>query len=228
VRATGEGHISSLCFRSGIVDAAGEVRLDLPGLYATTPVGTGPAQADGGYEVAFPPDTPLAERIIFPITPGQRNGLEDARFVRFIEDDGSATYYATYTAYSGQEITPELLRTDDFLRFRFIPIQGKAVRNKGMALFPRRIGGQYAMLARLDGESLQLSRSDNLQTWDAATPILGPAESWEFLQIGNCGSPIELPDGWLLLTHGVGAMRRYCIGATLLDRILPARAADAG
>ncbi len=223
LRATGEGHISSICFRSGIVDAGGDVRLDPPGFYATAPVGTGPVRADGSYEIAFPPDTPLAERIIFPITPSQRNGLEDARFVRFTEDDGMAAYYATYTAYSGQEITPELLRTDDFVRFRLMPIQGNAVRNKGMALFPRRIGGQYVMLARLDGESLQLSRSDDLQTWNDAQTILKPTKSWEFLQIGNCGSPIELPEGWLLLTHGVGAMRRYCIGAALLDLHDPTR-----
>jgi len=223
LRATGEGHISSICFRSGIVDADGEIRLDPPGRFATTPVGTGLARCDGGYEVAFPPATPLAERVIFPITPSQRNGLEDARFVQLTEDDGTAAYYATYTAYSGQEIAPELLRTDDFLSFRFMPIQGNAVRNKGMALFPRRIGGQYAMLTRFDGESLQLSRSDDLHTWNDAATILIPEESWEFLQIGNCGSPIELPEGWLLLTHGVGAMRRYCISAALLDLQDPTR-----
>lgn len=223
LRATGEGHISSICFRSGIVDADGDMRLDPPGRYATTPVGTGAAERDGGYEVAFPSDTPLAERIIFPITPSQRNGLEDARFVHFTEDDGTAAYYATYTAYSGHEIAPELLRTEDFRRFRFMPIHGNAVHNKGMALFPRRVGGRYAMLTRLDGESLQLSRSDNLQTWNDAATIIVPAEPWEFLQIGNCGSPIELPEGWLLLTHGVGAMRRYCISAALLDLHDPTR-----
>jgi len=223
LRATGEGHVSSICFRSGIVDADGEIRLDPPGHYATTPVGTGMAQRDGGYEVEFPSDTPLAERVIFPMTPSQRNGLEDARFVQFTEDDGTAAYYATYTAYSGREIAPEMLRTDDFLSFRFMPIQGNAVRNKGMALFPRRIGGRFAMLTRLDGESLQLSRSDDLHTWNNAATILVPEESWEFLQIGNCGSPIELPEGWLLLTHGVGAMRRYCISAALLDLHDPTR-----
>jgi len=223
LRATGEGHISSICFRSGIVGGDGSIRLDAPGARATMPHSGGDAPGHGGFDVAFPPDTPLAERVIFPITPRQHNGLEDARFVRFCEDDGSTTYYATYTAYSGREITPELLRTDDFVHFRFMPIQGNAVRNKGMALFPRRIGGQYAMLARLDGESLQLSRSDNLRTWDNATTILHPAESWEFLQVGNCGSPIELPEGWLVLTHGVGSMRRYCIGAALLDLDDPTR-----
>ena len=223
LRATGEGHISSICFRSGIVDADGGVRLDPPGRYATTPIATGIERDYGGYEVAFSPDTPLAERVVFPITPSQRNGLEDARFVHFTEDDGTAAYYATYTAYSGREIAPELLRTDDFLRFRFMPVQGNAVHNKGMALFPRRIGGQFAMLTRLDGESLQLSRSGDLHTWNDAATILLPTESWEFLQIGNCGSPIELPEGWLLLTHGVGAMRRYCISAALLDLHDPTR-----
>ena len=161
--------------------------------------------------------------MIFPITPRQRNGLEDARFVRFVEESGAVAYYATYTAYSGREIAPELLRTDDFVRFRFLPIEGDAVRNKGMALFPRRVGGQYLALARLDGENLQLARSDDLRTWNGAVTILGPAEPWEFLQIGNCGSPIELPEGWLVLTHGVGSMRRYCVGAALLDLHDPTR-----
>lgn len=216
LRGTGEGHISSICFRSGIVDAAGEVRMDPPVRRATM------AALDGA-DAVFAPDTTLAERVIFPITPKQRNGLEDARFVRFTENDGTVAYYATYTAYSGREIAPELLRTDDFLRFRFLPIAGDAVRNKGMALFPRRIGGRYAMLARLDGENLQLSLSDDIHTWNGATDILGPAQPWEFLQIGNCGSPIELPEGWLVLTHGVGSMRRYCIGAVLLDLHDPSR-----
>jgi len=223
LRATGEGHISSICFRSGIVDAGGDLRLDPPGVHATTPYWNSPVQSDGGCEVAFRPDSLLAERVIFPITPKQRNGLEDARFVRFVEDDGTATYYATYTAYSGHEIAPELLQTSDFQHFRFLPIQGDAVRNKGMALFPRRIGGQYVMLARLDGENLQLSRSDDLRTWNGVETVFGPAESWEFLQIGNCGSPIELPEGWLVLTHGVGSMRRYGIGAALLDLHDPTR-----
>ncbi len=176
-----------------------------------------------GFEVAFPASSPLASRVIFPITPKQRNGLEDARFVRFVEDDGAVVYYATYTAYSGQEIAAELLRTDDFQRFHFLPLRGDAVRNKGMALFPRRIDGHYAMLARLDGENVQLSRSDDLQTWNSATNLFGPTESWEFLQIGNCGSPIELPEGWLVLTYGVGSMCRYSLGAALLDLHNPTR-----
>ncbi len=223
LRATGEGHISSICFRSGIVDPAGEVRLDPPVQRATMAELDGTGLAEGNYDAVFAPETPLAERVIYPITPKQDNGLEDARFVRFTDEDGTVAYYATYTAYNGREIAPELLRTDDFLRFRFLPIHGDAVRNKGMALFPRRIGGQYAMLARVDGENLQLLRSDDIQVWNGAADILGPAEPWEFLQIGNCGSPIELPEGWLVLTHGVGSMRRYCLGAALLDLHDPSR-----
>lgn len=223
LRATGEGHISSICFRSGIVGADGEVRLDPPGRYATTPLHDVLHETVDEYDVIFPPGTPLAERVIFPITLRQRNGLEDARFVRFVEEDGTAFYYATYTAYSGREIAPELLRTDNFFRFSFMPLRGDAVRNKGMALFPRRIGGCYAMLARVDGENLQLVLSDKLNTWSGPTNILSAVEPWEFIQIGNCGSPIELPEGWLVLTHGVGAMRRYCISAVLLDLRDPTR-----
>jgi len=193
------------------------------GVLATIPALGGLEPVEGGFEVAFSDRTPLAERVLFPVTAKQRNGLEDARFVRLVEDDGAIAYYATYTAYSGREVTPELLRTEDFARFAFLPIQGDAVRNKGMALFPRRVGGQYLMLTRLDGENLQLSRSDDLRTWNTATPILGPSEPWEFLQIGNCGSPLELPEGWLMLTHGVGSMRRYSIGAVLLDLHDPTR-----
>ena len=223
LRGTGEGHISSICFRSGVVDASGDVRLDPPSHRATTPRLEGALLPDGQCDAVFDPDTLLAERVIFPITPEQRNGLEDARFVRFTGDDGKVTYYATYTAYDGQEITPELLRTDDFRHFSFLPIRGTAVCNKGMALFPRRIGGRYAMLTRLNGESLQLSRSDDIQVWNDAVDILSPVEPWEFMQIGNCGSPIELPEGWLILTHGVGSMRRYCLGAALLDLHDPSR-----
>lgn len=223
LRATGEGHVSSICFRSGFVDGGGDIRLEPAGLYSDTPVWISAISPEGGCEVAFPPTSLLGERVLFPITPKQRNGLEDARFVRFTEDDGSVAYYATYTAYSGHEIEPELLRTDDFLGFRFLPLSGDAVRNKGMALFPRRVGGQYLMLLRLDGETIQLSRSDDLQLWNGAETVLRPAEWWELLQIGNCGSPIELPEGWLVLTHGVGPMRQYSLGAALLDLDDPCR-----
>lgn len=233
LRAVGEGHVSSICFRTGVVDAAGEVRLDAQGRYALEPAVPEEVRAhaagpdgwpeDASFDVTFPPDSDLAERVIFPVTHRQRNGLEDARFVRFVEDDGTVAYYATYTAYSGREIAPELLRTDDFARFRFLPMRGPAVRNKGMALFPRRLDGRYAMLARLDGENLQLVTSDSLDHWEHARPFMAPEDPWEFVQIGNCGSPMELPEGWLVLTHGVGPMRRYGIGAALLDLRDPTR-----
>jgi predicted GH43/DUF377 family glycosyl hydrolase len=217
LRATGEGHISSICFCSGVLTEAGEVRVDPPSRFASTPRRTTAARLADSFDVAFPPSTELGERVIFPITPPQRNGIEDARLVRFVEADGDATYFATYTAYSGREIAPELLRTDDFRRFSFVPLRGDAVHNKGMALFPRRVGGRYAMLARSDGETLQLVTSDDVHVWSAPREILAAADPWEFVQIGNCGSPIELPEGWLVLTHGVGPMRQYCIGAALLD-----------
>lgn len=223
LRATGEGHISSICFRSGVVNGVGAIRVDPPGQFPTTPRRTSAARLADSYDVAFPPGVELSERVIFPITPAQRNGIEDARFVRFVEDDGSACYFATYTAYSGREVAPEMLRTEDFRRFSFVPLRGDAVHNKGMALFPRRIGGRYAMLTRSDGETLQLVTSDDLQAWSGAHEALAAAEPWEFVQIGNCGSPIELPEGWLVLTHGVGPMRRYCIGAALLDLHDPSR-----
>lgn len=223
LRSVGEGHISSVSFRSGVVDADGDVRLDPPAGHATEPMILGGAGSEDAIDVAFAPDTPLAERVIFPVTLKQRNGIEDARFVRFVEDDGSVAYYATYTAYSGREIAPELLRTEDFLRFRFVPMHGDAVRNKGMALFPRRVAGRYAMLTRLDGENLQLVQSDDIGHWSGPVAIMEPRDPWEFIQIGNCGSPIELPEGWLVLTHGVGPMRQYSIGAVLLDLDDPRR-----
>ncbi len=224
LRSVGEGHISSVSFRSGVVDADGEVRLDPPARHATEPMILGAAGTAGGaIDVAFAPGTPLAERVIFPVTLQQRNGIEDARFVRFVEDDGTVAYYATYTAYSGREIAPELLRTEDFARFRFLPVRGDAVRNKGMALFPRRVAGRYAMLARVDGESLQLVQSDDLGEWSGPVAIVEPREPWEAVQIGNCGSPVELPEGWLVLTHGVGPVRQHSIGAVLLDLEDPRR-----
>lgn len=224
LRAVGEGHVSSIVFRSGVVDGAGEVRLDPADHHALEPeLAEGAGGNADGLDVVFAPSTKLGERVLFPITHRQRNGIEDARFVRFVEDNGTVAYYATYTAYSGREIVPELLRTDDFRRFRFLPLRGAAVRNKGMALFPRRVDGRCVMLARLDGENLQLATSDDLMIWEQATPLMAPKEPWEFVQIGNCGSPIELPEGWLVLTHGVGPMRRYQIGAVLLDLHEPTR-----
>jgi predicted GH43/DUF377 family glycosyl hydrolase len=181
------------------------------------------ALAQSNYQVQFPADSRLSERVLFPVTPSQSNGIEDARFVLFQNEDGSKTYYATYTAYDGKFVLPQFIETADFLHFKFITLNGRAVQNKGMALFPRKINGQYAMLGRQDQESLYMMFSDDLHFWNTAQPLLKPKFPWEFIQIGNCGSPIETDAGWLVLSHGVGAMRKYCIGAFLLDRDDPAK-----
>src|SRR5690606_3823449 len=164
----------------------------------------------------------ITERLIFPLTTSQSNGIEDARFVRF-EDEGKYSYYATYTAYSGSAIRSEMLETDDFINFRMSPLYGSAARNKGMALFPRKIDGRYAMIGRQDNENLYLIYSDDIHSWDGGVPFMRPRFPWEFVQIGNCGSPIELDEGWLLFTHGVGPVRKYSIGAALLDKKDPSK-----
>ncbi len=288
LRATGEGHVSSITFRTGVVTSDQDVvvtpptgfltepkqvtnphyekalfrrRLDEMGLNddfthrvmryledvftlealrtslqaeqfrspdGMTPVEQQMAQgiwmlARSNYEVQFREEQNVSERILFPATPSQRNGIEDARFVRFRQDDGSLTYFATFTAYDGTMVVPELLETRDFLRFCFRTLNGPAARNKGMALFPRKIGGRYAMLSRQDNESIFLMYSDNVHFWNDNVLLLLPAFPWELIQIGNCGSPIETPAGWLVLSHGVGPMRKYCIGAFLLDLEDPSR-----
>ncbi len=172
--------------------------------------------------MAFERSGALNERVIFPVSPSQANGLEDARFTLF-EDGGEQRYIATYVAYDGRQVHPELVVTTDFLRFRFMPLSGRAIQNKGFALFPRRVGGRNAMLSRQDGENIFLMTSDELLRWDEARVICRPREPWEFVQLGNCGSPILTEAGWLVLSHGVGAMRRYCLGAFLLDRDDPSR-----
>ena len=174
--------------------------------------------ASSHYEISFSLDTAISERVIFPIASTESNGIEDARFVQFIQDDGQVTYYATYTAYNGYSILPKLIETKDFYNFKVMPINGDHAKNKGMALFPRMIGGKYAMLSRHDGENNFVMFSDNINSWEEeAILIQEPKFPWEFVQLGNSGSPIETDRGWLVLTHGVGAMRRYCIGAILLD-----------
>jgi len=173
--------------------------------------------ARSNYEVQFQPEQKLSERILFPATPTQSNGIEDARFVRFRNDDGSFVYYATFTAFDGTVILPELVETTDFLKFRFTTLNGPAAKNKGMALFPRKIDGHYAMLSRQDNESISLMYSDNLHFWNQRQLLLKPVFPWELVQLGNCGSPIETDAGWLVLSHGVGPVRKYCIGAFLLD-----------
>jgi predicted GH43/DUF377 family glycosyl hydrolase len=287
LRATGEGHISSITFRTGVIDGQGKVSVDTPSRFVTAPDHIPPVSyhkeifwhklqelgiadnisetilktlqdhftveelsqelqylrryahhrntefdrtasrlvnlAKSNYEVVYSPSQSLTERVIFPNAPNESNGIEDARFVRFVEDDGVVTYMATYTAYDGRVTIPQLLETSDFLRFRVCTLNGPEVQNKGMALFPRRVRGQYVMLSRQDGENLYLMYSDDLHFWHDKVPLLKPTYSWEFLQIGNCGSPIETDAGWLVLSHGVGPMRKYSIGAFLLDLEDPSR-----
>lgn len=287
LRATGEGHISSLTFRTGSLDARGRITVDPATRYCLEPVqipsasyekdiferklrelglvgdftrhtlqhlgarftleelrtalrgaktqlGTHDRQteavsrktlmlAQSNYEVQFAADSQPSERVLFPVTPSQSNGIEDARFVRFRNDDGAQTYYATYTAYDGKLVLPQFIETPDFLHFKFITLNGPAVQNKGMALFPRKVQGHYAMLSRQDKENIYLMFSDHLHFWNTAQFLLGPRHPWEFIQMGNCGSPIETEAGWLVLSHGVGAMRKYCLGAFLLDRDDPSR-----
>jgi predicted GH43/DUF377 family glycosyl hydrolase len=224
LRAVGEGHVSSLTFREGTIAADGSIAVDPTARLASSPrIGrrlSGPLGDE--VELIFDRAQEVSERVIFPVTESQSNGIEDARFVRF-SDDGLTTYYATYTAYRGTAIRSELLQTSDFLSFRMSPLHGTAARNKGMALFPRRIDGKYAMIARQDNENLYLTYSDDLFRWEDGQAILKPQFPWEFVQIGNCGSPIELDEGWLLLTHGVGPVRKYSIGAVLLDKRNPSR-----
>jgi predicted GH43/DUF377 family glycosyl hydrolase len=224
LRAVGEGHVSSITFRTGTIAADGGLTVDPTARLASSPKiryrASGPLGDD--VEVTFKEGLDISERVIFPVTEHQSQGIEDARFLEF-SDGGRKTYYATYTAYTGRAIRSELLETSDFQSFRMTPLQGSAACNKGMALFPRRIGGKYAMIARQDNENLYLIYSDDLYRWDGGQVVLKPQFPWEFVQIGNCGSPIELDEGWLLLTHGVGPVRRYSIGAALLDKNDPAK-----
>lgn len=173
--------------------------------------------ASSHYEIQFSLDTALSERVIFPISEAEKNGIEDARFVKFVDDDGEVTYYATYTAYNGISILPKLLETKTFYHFRILPIHGEIAQNKGMALFPRKIKGKYVMLCRIDGENNYIAFSDNINIWRDSKLLQEPKYPWEFIQIGNCGSPIETDEGWLVITHAVGPIREYVLGACLLD-----------
>lgn len=290
LRATGEGHVSSITFRTGIIHPDHRIEVTPPTGYLTEPRQTPNPEYEKGlfarkllevgligeftrrvmnrlddpfslqqlrssidaevdeerqsegilqedheaaqgvwmlarsnYEVQFQPDQQISQRIIFPATPSQRNGVEDARFVRFQNDDGTHIYYATFTAFDGRFAVPELVETSDFLHFRFLSLNGPAAENKGMAMFPRKIGGLYAMLSRQDNENIFLMFSDNVHFWNERRVLIKPTFPWELVQIGNCGSPIETDAGWLVLSHGVGPMRKYCIGAFLLDREDPAK-----
>jgi predicted GH43/DUF377 family glycosyl hydrolase len=227
LRAVGEGHISSIAFREGIANIDGSFDLWPENAFATSvqrsdncPRGDN----DCTVIVERHPESSLSNTVIFPITDQQANGLEDLRLVRFDHGGGDVEWLGTYTAYSGHSIRSEMLRTRDFSTFALEPIKGRAARNKGMALFPQKIGGQYLMIGRQDGKNLYLLRSDRLDCWDDdGTLLMGPKYPWEFIQIGNCGSPILTDAGWLLITHGVGAMRKYALGCALLDRDDPSR-----
>ncbi|MEB3243239.1 MAG: glycoside hydrolase family 130 protein [Cyanobacteriota bacterium] len=221
LRATGEGHISSIEFRGGVISADGQLRLD-----AVSPfVFQGDIHSlNGGedhYEVTYSPESLLSERVLFPVAARESNGLEDARFVRLEGEE--PRYLATATAYDGRGIHSQLIETNDFRHFVLRPLRGSAIRNKGLAFFPRRIGGAWWMLGRQDSENIHLMSSDQSECWHHSQVLLRPQEPWEFIQLGNCGSPLETEAGWLVLTHGVGPVREYCIGAALLDRQDPAR-----
>jgi predicted GH43/DUF377 family glycosyl hydrolase len=221
LRAIGEGHLSSIEFRSGVVDADASVRLDTLSGYATTgdPIPGGAAD----YRTSFPASIELSERVLFPSSPTESHGMEDARFVRFVDDDGTVTYYATYTAFDGHQILPQLLETADFTEFRVSTLSGRVAHNKGMAIFPRRIGGNYVALGRHDNVNNFVLTSTDVREWQDATMIQEPERPWELMQLGNCGSPLETEAGWLVITHGVGAFRRYTLGALLLDLDDPSR-----
>jgi len=220
LRAVGEGHISSIAFREGIAKHDGSFELWPQASFATAMEldDLSLTDSDASVWVHRQPDSSLSNSVIFPITEQQSGGLEDLRLTRFDHGDEDYEWIGTYTAYSGSSIQSELLRTRDFRSIELAPIEGRAGRNKGMALFPEKIGGQYAMLGRQDGKNLYLLKSDDLETWDEeGTLLMEPLYPWEFIQIGNCGSPIRTEHGWIVFTHGVGAMRKYALGCALLD-----------
>src|SRR5659263_626891 len=230
-RATGEGHISSIVFRSFILDKLGDnftygelmKNLDIarsePDLQEDQLkiINQMMWLASSHYEIHFSIDSAISERVIFPISATEQRGIEDARFVKFTDDNGEVTYYATYTAYDGISILPKLISTKDFYDFKILPINGEIAQNKGMALFPRKINGKYAMLCRIDGVNNCLAYSDSINIWRTAKIIQKPKYPWELVQIGNSGSPIETKDGWLVITHAVGSMREYTLGASLYE-----------
>ena len=225
LRAVGEGHISSIAFREGLVSDSGGLELAPPPPFAVA------ADApdldtlctDCAVTVYRSEDSNLTGTVIFPVTAAQRNGLEDLRLTYFTHDDGSTEYIGTYTAFSGHDIRSELLRSHDFRAAQLVPMTGDATRNKGLALFPQKIGGRYMMIGRQDGQNMYLLDSDDITHWEGGQLLMAPKYAWEFIQIGNCGAPILIDEGWLVLTHGVGAMRQYAIGAVLLDRDDPSK-----
>jgi predicted GH43/DUF377 family glycosyl hydrolase len=228
LRTVGEGHISTIAFTQGIVTPDREVSIPSPPRIATaadvSAVKRGEPMVPGEPVTVYRhADSDLSRTVIFPMTEAQRNGLEDLRITPFAHSTGKTEWIGTYTAYDGRTIRSELLRTKDFRKFDLVPMTGSAARNKGMALFPRKVNGRYMMIGRQDGENLFLLTSNILTDWDDGVLLARPAHAWEYVQIGNCGAPIEIDEGWLLLTHGVGAMRRYSIGAMLLDKNDPSK-----
>jgi predicted GH43/DUF377 family glycosyl hydrolase len=225
LRAVGEGHISSIAFREGLVSDRGGLELspEPPFAVAADAPDLDTLCTDCAVTVYRSEDSNLSGTVIFPVTPAQVGGLEDLRLTYFTHDDGSSEYLGTYTAYSGRDIRSELLRTRDFRSTELVPMTGDATRNKGLALFPQKIGGRYMMIGRQDGQNMFLLDSDDITHWHGGQLLMAPKFAWEFIQIGNCGAPILIDEGWLLLTHGVGAMRQYAIGAVLLDRDDPSK-----
>lgn len=226
LRGVGEGHISSIIFRTGMFGPDGALTIDPPSQWATSPqIETIPGGApdDPGVRLFYGGQTDLSELVLFPVTYRQRHGIEDLRLVRFVEDDGHATYLGTYTAFSGEAVRQELLRTRDFVSFDLNALGGKLSATKGMALFPRRIDGHYAMLGRHDHENIWLLKSTELYGWDSGEVIVTPRWPWEFIQTGICSPPVEIDEGWIFITHGVGPIRSYNLGACLLDKRDPAR-----
>lgn len=276
LRATGEGHLSSIEFRTGIIDQDNDVFLDTPSAHLELPVrnenklftrefikeriqledagqkkfvddlpddfnlgelkkiadktsfddgssrmkdfaGRILGLADSNYQIKFHESSSFSERIIFPNSVNESVGMEDARFVKFHDEDGSSTYFATYTAYNGKTFGTQLIETKDFLTFNISTLHGPGVQDKGMAIFPRRVSGKYVITSRQGGENLYIMFSDDLYRWDDFKLLKIPLEPWEYIQLGNCGSPIETEKGWLLITHAVGPFRKYSIGACLLD-----------
>lgn len=223
LRAAGEGHISSIEFMSGEVDARGQLKLEEVSRFATSPSAICvDCESPGTVEIEFDPLTDLSERVIFPISADESNGIEDVRLVRF-EDAGIVTYYGTFTAYDGHQIKSKLLETKDFIRFKIHTMRGAAIKDKGMALFPKKINGRYAMVSRQDDFNIRIMFTDNILQWKTSSVLRTPQMPWEFVKSGNIGSPLETEQGWLLLTHGVGAMRKYVIGACLLDKADPTK-----
>ncbi|WP_423141805.1 glycoside hydrolase family 130 protein [Parablastomonas sp. CN1-191] len=221
LRGVGEGHVSSVTFRTGTWDGGSDLAID-----PASPHGVPPrieSDNEGWVRMRAADSESLSETVIFPVLPSQRQGVEDLRLVRFTEDDGKETVMGTYTAYDGQAARQELLRGIDARTYEMRALMGAMAPYKGMALFPRRIDGRFAMLGRQDNESLWLLYSDDLYTWENGETLMKPKYPWEIVQIGNCGSPIEIDEGWLVFTHGVGMIRGYCIGACLLDKDDPSR-----